>query len=152
MTALEVIGQTGTDLQAFVDSRSTLLLSTLTPQGEAFASCTSFIAIDGELYVAFSELAIHAVNLRNSGQASVLLAGDHRGAKGRRISFRVRSTLIEPESEDWMRLAAQVLPQLAGNGALSDLKLFRLSPEQGYFVSGTASAPLTEDNQVSALH
>lgn len=159
MTALAQTQPTGEEFREFIDGRSDLMLSTLTPQGEPFASCAPFAAANGEIYVALSQLTIHAVNLQLNGVASVMFVSGkdnvRQTASSPPLSYMVKSTLVEPESDEWKkgirRLSSRVGTQLSSGDQLSDLKLFRLSPQRGCF-TGAFNSALSNTADGAALH
>ena len=145
------------EVQAFIDSRRSLMLSTLTPEGEPYASYAPFTFVDGQIYVLLSEIAIHAVNLQINKVASVLIIEDEDSADElfarRRVSYSVKAELIDTETEAWKHgikcLSARLGPRVDGLSQLSDFKLFTLSPQRGRYVKGFGRAFALESDSLS---
>lgn len=145
------------EVLAFINSRRSLMLSTLTPDGEPYASYAPFTCVDGQIYLLLSEIAIHAVNLQNNRVASVLIIEDEDSAEElfarRRVSYMVQSEMIKTESEAWHTgvgyLADRLGPRIEGLSKLTDFKLFRLTPRRGRYVKGFGKAFALEGMNLS---
>ncbi len=138
----------GTEVQSFIDSRRSLMLSSLTIEGEPYASYAPFAFKDGEIYVLLSEIAIHALNLQANPTASVLIVEDEDSAKElfarRRVNYKVQAQHIETTSPGWEEgikiLSARLGNRIDNLSQLSDFKLFKLIPQSGRYVKGFGRA------------
>lgn len=138
----------GSEIRSFVDSRHSLMLSTLTPQGEPYASYAPFAYADDNLYVLISEIATHALNLQVNSSASVLIIEDEDSANElfarRRVNYRIQSEPIPVDSERWQPaidlLRDRLGSRIDGLSRLSDFKLFKLTPLSGRYVKGFGRA------------
>ncbi len=145
------------EVMTFINSRRSLMLSTLTPEGEPYASYAPFTCVDGQIYLLLSEIAIHAVNLQNNRVASVLIIEDEDSAEElfarRRVSYMVKSELLETESEAWHTgvryLTERLGPRIDGLSKLTDFKLFCLTPKRGRYVKGFGKAFALEGMNLS---
>jgi putative heme iron utilization protein len=137
-----------TEIVDFVNSRKSLQLSSITPEGKPYASYAPFAMSESSLYVLISEIAVHAVNLQNNPHASVLIIEDEDTADElfarKRVNYSASSQLIEPESKDWQQgidtLVARHGDRINNLLSLSDFKLFKLTPTKGRYVKGFGRA------------
>lgn len=138
----------GSEVMEFIAGRRSLMLSTLTAEGEPYASYAPFAFVNGEIYVLISEIAVHALNLQANPIASVLIIEDEDSAKElfarRRINYKVQAQLIETATEDWHEgvryLSERLGERIDGLSQLSDFKLFRLTPQSGRYIKGFGRA------------
>lgn len=131
-----------------IHGRMSLQLATLNPAGLPYASYAPFAIGDECLYVLLSDIALHAVNLRENPQASVLIIEDEDGAAElfarKRVNYSVQADLIEYGSEPWKRgmdcLAERHGERPRNLGEHTDFKMFRLTPLRGRYVKGFGKA------------
>ncbi len=131
-----------------VDSRQTLLLSTIDGYGHPFASYAPFAHDEESLYVLLSEIALHGKYLAQNPKASVLIVEDEDTAKQLfarvRVNYAVEAQQLHDGSTAWAT-AIDVLINRHGErivhlSGLSDFKLFRLTPKGGRYVKGFGKA------------
>ncbi|MEE4190227.1 MAG: pyridoxamine 5'-phosphate oxidase family protein [Halieaceae bacterium] len=136
------------EVMAFINSRRSLQLASIDPEGVPFASYAPFAIGDECLYVLLSEIALHAINLQSNPTASVLIIEDEDSAGELfarvRVNYTVRAERIEYDSQDW-HTAMQALTERHGErprnlGEHTDFKMFRLVPERGRYVKGFGKA------------
>lgn len=140
-----------------VNSRKSLLLSSLTENDEPYASYAPFAIGDNCLYVLISEIAVHAKNLQHHPRASVLIIEDEDSAAELfarlRVQYSVNAELIAVDSADWETgiacLTARHGERIQSLSQLTDFKLFRLSPEIGRYVKGFGKAYLIDGGSLA---
>lgn len=136
------------EVEQFINSRKSLQLSTITQEGNPYASYAPFALGDDCLYVLISEIAVHATNLQHNPKASVLIIQDEDSADELfariRVNYSVDAENIEVDSEKWHE-GLKILSDRHGErinnlSQLSDFKLFKLNPTGGRFVKGFGRA------------
>lgn len=132
----------------FIHGRKSLQLATLAPDGLPYASYAPFAVGDECLYVLLSDIALHAVNLRQNPLASVLVIEDEDSADElfarKRVNYAVRAELLDYDSAGW-HSAMDCLAERHGErprnlGKHADFKMFRLRPLRGRYVKGFGKA------------
>ncbi|RZM74738.1 HugZ family pyridoxamine 5'-phosphate oxidase [Leptolyngbya iicbica] len=126
-----------------------LMLSTVTPEGQPQASYTPFVmGRDRTFYIFVSGLSSHTQNLQKTSQAGILLIEDEAQAQQifarRRLMYDCDVTLIERHDPQWANLADQFKRRF-GNlidmlRQLPDFQIFQLAPSGGRFVVGFGAA------------
>lgn len=136
------------DVMDFIESRKSLYLSSIQPDGRPYASYAPFAIGENCLYVLLSEIALHAVNLQQHPEASVLIAQDEDSAKELfarvRVNYAVNAQLLPTDSPEWVEgiriMTARLGERIENLSQLSDFRLFRLQPQGGRFVKGFGAA------------
>ncbi|WP_438970581.1 HugZ family protein [Methylophaga sp.] len=136
------------EIMQMVNSRKSLLLSSLTEQNEPYASYAPFAVAQDCLYVLISEIAVHAKNLQHHPRASVLIIEDEDSADELfarlRVQYNVTADLIPVDSDNWNEgidcLISRHGDRIQSLSQLSDFKLFRLNPLGGRYVKGFGKA------------
>lgn len=140
-----------------VDSRKSLMLSTLDHEGWPYASYAPFARGEDCLYVLVSEIAVHGINLQVNPNASVLIIEDEDSAgelfARLRVLYRVQAELLTPESSQWHE-GIDILQNRHGDritnlSQLKDFKLFKLHPRGGRYVKGFGKAYQIEGGSLS---
>lgn len=132
----------GNELLAFIASRQSLQLASITAEGLPYASYAPFGIGDNCLYVLLSEIAVHAINLQQHPRASVLIIEDEDTAvklfARKRVNYAVLAEPLAYDSADWQRgmqaLVARHGEQPRNLGNHADFKMFRLVPQSGRYV------------------
>lgn len=136
------------EVMEFIESRKSLMLSSLQPDGSPYASYAPFAIGENCLYVLLSEIALHAINLKSNPRASVLIIEDEDSAgelfARMRVNYSVNAELIEVESEAWYKgvdtLESRHGERVRNLSELSDFRLFCLKPQGGRYVKGFGRA------------
>lgn len=136
------------EIMALVDSRKSLMLSTLDENKRPYASYAPFAIGEDCLYVLISDVAVHGVNLRLHPEASVLIIEDEDAAielfARLRVSYQIEAELIEVGSSAWnvgIALLTERHGQRISNlSQLGDFRLFKLHPRGGRYVKGFGKA------------
>ncbi|MGF1457800.1 MAG: HugZ family protein [Leptolyngbyaceae cyanobacterium] len=133
----------------FPNQVQSLMLSTVTPEGQPQASYTPFV-IDGDrnIYIFVSGLSSHTSNLQKIPKAGVLFIEDEVQAPQifarRRLMYDCQVKLIDRHAPQWASLADK-FKQRFGNlvdmlRQLPDFQIFQLTPQSGRFVVGFGAA------------
>ncbi len=150
----------GDEILEFIDSRKSLMLSSLTEGGEPYASYAPF-AITPEnngFYVLLSTIAVHAKNLLANPKASVLIIEDEDSAGELfariRTNYGVEAEHIEHGSEAFEK-GVQTLEARHGERSrnlsqLSDFHMFKLRPTGGRYVKGFGRAYMLAGDSLTA--
>lgn len=136
------------EAMAFVRSRKTLQLASLTAKGEPFASYAPFALGRGGFYVLLSELAVHGKNLQQNARVSILIVEDEDSSDEvfarQRVSCSALAEGIARDTPDWLA-GIQALADRHGErihqlSQLTDFRMFLLKPANGRFVKGFGRA------------
>ena len=133
--------QISDEIMMMVNSRKTLMLSTLDENNHPYASYAAFAVGRDCLYVLLSDIAVHGVNLRIHPQASVLIIEDEDSAIELFARLRVSYQI---DSDAW-NVGIALLTERHGQritnlSQLSDFRLFKLKPKGGRYVKGFGKA------------
>jgi hypothetical protein len=138
----------GDEMLAFVQSRRSLQLASLCENGLPYASYAPYAIGDDCLYILISDIAIHARNLLQNPNASILIIEDEEHAEELfarvRINYRVRAEAIALEDTQW-ETGVALLEARHGErprklSELADFTLFKLHPLGGRYVKGFGRA------------
>lgn len=146
--------------QCFPNQFRSLFLSTVNDKGQPHASYAPFVIdADRSFYIYVSGLSAHTANLKQSGQASILLIEDEAQATQIfarcRLNYDCQVKALERGKQDWLAIADQfearfgeIITMLKG---LADFQIFQLTPQKGRFVVGFGAAYAVDDNDLSKL-
>ena len=145
------------EILAMINSRKSLILSSLDEAGKPYASYAPFAIGDECLYVLISEIAVHGKNLQLNPDASVLIIEDEDTAAELfarlRVNYSVAAELLEYQTEAWS-IGLDALHQrhgerVSGLSKMADFKLFKLHPQGGRYVKGFGKAYGIEGGSLS---
>lgn len=147
MTTLEV--------ETFLETFQTLMIASLTPEGEPHASTAAYVRLESDFYIFISTVAQHGRNLLGSKQVSLLFAEDESQCvqpfARKRVTIEASASEIHRDDEIFSqiieRFKAHFDPDLVA--ALSDMEdfhLFKLSPKSGSVVMGFGKAYRLNEN------
>ena len=149
------------EIEAFIQSRKSLMLSTLTEDKLPSASYAPFVTYDQHLYIFISGLALHTQNLIDEPHASVLFIEDEDNCANvfarLRLSYQITSNVISRDEALWQPVIQAMTEKLGEQvtqlSQLGDFVLFQLTPTSGRFVKGFGKAyELEGDNlQVNSI-
>jgi hypothetical protein len=136
------------EILAFLETRKSLMLSSLDQHGKPYASYAPFAVGDDCLYILISEIAVHGINLQINPEIAVLMIEDEENAAQvfarLRINYSMKAQLIDYQTEGWFEgitcLKERHGEQVAGLSSMSDFKLFKLEPHGGRFIKGFGKA------------
>lgn len=136
------------EIMSFVESRKSLMLSSLDENQDPYASYAPFAVGDECLYVLLSEIAVHGINLQINPKAAALLVQDESESEEMfarvRIHYRLEAEHIPFDKPKWSGgievLKAKHGERISSLSQLSDFKLFELRPRGGRYVKGFGKA------------
>lgn len=136
------------EINDFLRSHKSLMLSTLDKDNLPCSSYAPFITFQNNLYIFISQLAQHTIALLANPVASVMLIEDESSCSDifarTRLSYRVDSTQIPRDDELWAEVIEQMTQTLGERmsvlSQLGDFVLFRLTPISGRYVKGFGKA------------
>ncbi|MEM6837224.1 MAG: pyridoxamine 5'-phosphate oxidase family protein [Cyanobacteria bacterium P01_C01_bin.120] len=144
----------------FPEQVQSLMLSTLTPEGQPQASYTPFVCDrDRAFYILVSGLASHTQNLQSAAKAGILLIEDEAQAQQifarRRLMYDCTVEQIDRHDPTWAGLADKFKQRFGSLidmlRQLPDFQIFRLMPQQGRFVIGFGAAYEVDPTDLSRL-
>lgn len=130
------------EIKDFIESKKSLLLSSIQADGSPYASYAPFSIGEECLYILISEIAIHAKNLQIHPKASVLIIEDEETSRELfarvRVNYLMEVEHITVNSAEWpsaiQNLTDRLGERILGLSKFSDFKLFKLKPLSGRFV------------------
>lgn len=143
-----ITSRVGPQIMALLCAHKSLYLSTLSQQGEPWASYAPYAIGEDCLYVLLSELAAHAVNLQHNPRAAVLITEDEGSAADLfarlRVHYSVDARLLDKQSRAG-EIGLELLRARHGEridmlSQMGDFRLFRLLPRHGRFIKGFGRA------------
>lgn len=144
---------------ALAQSFSSVLLATVSADGEPEASYAAYLQHDGDYYIYVSELSAHTRNLLANGKVCLLFLEDEDKATHlfarQRVTYHCKAGEIDRDSaafDDLMSLFEEkfgaFIRQLQ---SMQDFHLFRIQPQRGSFVQGFAKAFAIEGDDLSQI-
>ncbi|RKF21453.1 heme utilization protein HutZ [Alginatibacterium sediminis] len=148
MSSERIQSRIGPEILELLDLQKAMFLSSITPDGDPYASYAPFAIEDDGFYVLLSELALHAVNLLKTPKAAALIVEDESHAKDlfarKRVSYSFTAQPIPRDSEQWHNgvacLVARHGERSQNLSQLGDFHLFKLVVTRGRFVKGFGKA------------
>jgi len=135
--------------QELVQSQQTLLLSTVSDQGEPECSYAPFIRdSQGIFYIFVSELAIHTKNMLQNERASIMFIQNEKDAKNlfarERAVFDCTISEMEKHDENYNVLLDKMMDELGETvsllRSLPDFHLLKLTAIKGRYIAGFGQA------------
>ncbi|UVI30695.1 HugZ family pyridoxamine 5'-phosphate oxidase [Paenibacillus spongiae] len=130
----------------FVESRKTLVISSLDENGNPFASYAPFVKMDGKLYIYISRISDHYRYVEESKRISVMLLADESQSPNTFARERARwacsTANLGNEGHDEVfalfneSFGSKMMDMLRG----LDFSLFELTPIEGRYVVGFGQA------------
>lgn len=147
MTTLEV--------ESFLETFQTLIIASLTPDGEPHASTAPYVRFGNDFYILISTVAQHGRNLLVNQKVSLLFAEDESQCiqPFARKRVTIESAVSEVLRDDPIYLA--VIERLCAHfdtdlvtslTQMGDFHLFKLSPKSGSVVMGFGKAYRLDEN------
>ncbi len=150
-------------LDVFLDDIKTVILSTVSEDGEPFASHSPFVEDeDGNFYVFISTSVQHSHNMYNTKKAHILFLEDESKTKHiyarRRLYFKAKAEKFDENDERTEKIAQLFEKRFEKQASLvremPSSRFYKLTPSEGNFVIGFGAAyKLDETNKkVKALN
>ena len=145
------------ELDSFLDNIKTVVLSTVSTEGEPFASYSPYAQDEeGNFYVFISTAVQHSHNMYNTKKAHLLFIEDESKTEHiyarRRLYFKAKAEKFEENDERFEKIA-QLFEKKHGEQAslvrkMPDSRFYKLSPYDGNLVLGFGAAfKIEEDNK-----
>lgn len=143
------------EVESFLETFQTLVMASLTPEGEPHASTAPYIRIDNNFYVLISTVAQHGRNLLSNPNISLLFVEDESQCvqpfARKRVTIEAVASEISREDEYFTRVIerfkAHFDPELVISlTQMGDFHLFKLSPKSGSVVMGFGKAYRLDNN------
>ena len=136
------------EIDEFLHSRQSLLLSTLDTDNYPHASYAPFTIYNNGIFIFISRLAAHTQHLLSQPKASVLLIEDENVCEDvfarKRLTYQMFVNAIERESLLWSQAIDSMTERLGERvtllSQLDDFVLFQLLPKSGRYVKGFGKA------------
>lgn len=137
--------QAEADFQALVEAHQTLLLSTVTAEGQPEISYAPYVRDQaGRFYIYVSELAAHTGNLQGQGRAAILFIRPETETRNpfarERVVLKCRADEVSRSDPDYGQMLALMEQRFGDTVALirglPDFHLFALTPTAGHYVAG----------------
>jgi len=143
------------EVESFLETFQTLVMASLTPEGEPHASTAPYVRIDNDFYILISTVAQHGRNLLVNPNISLLFVEDESQCvqpfARKRVTIEAtvreigRSEAIFIQAVD--RLKAHFDSELVTSlSQMGDFHLFKLSPKSGSVVMGFGKAYRLDEN------
>ncbi|TBR38247.1 heme utilization protein HutZ [Marinomonas agarivorans] len=137
-----------TEIEAFLLSQKSLMLSTIDSENIPHASYAPFGIYQQHLYIFVSQLASHTQHLLQSKTASVLIIEDEAASDDvfarKRLSYQVSVIALERSDSLWTSIIDSMKQRFGDNmdvlSQLGDFILFQLTPVSGRYVKGFGKA------------
>jgi putative heme iron utilization protein len=137
------------EVESFLETFQTLVMASLTPEGEAHASTAPYARVGNDFYILISTVAQHGRNLLSNPNVSLLFVEDESQCvqpfARKRVTIESVVSEISREDELFTRVIerfrahfdAELVTSLTQMG---DFHLFKLSPKSGSVVMGFGKA------------
>lgn len=134
---------------SFLDSKKSVILSTVNSEGEPFASYSPFAQDEeGNFYVFVSTAVAHSHNMYATGKAHIMFLQDESDAKHiyarQRLYFKAKAEKFDAEDERFEKIATLFENKLGEEASLvrkmTDSRFYKLTPYDGNLVLGFGAA------------
>ena len=140
--------EVASEVLEFVSRCKTVILSTVSGNGEPNASYAPFVQEAGAIYVLVSGLAKHTSNLLSTGQCHAMFIADEKDSVNvfarKRVSFTCEVQVVPRDAPlapiVFGKMRDQFGPTIETLIGLSDFRLVELLPGPGVWVRGFAQA------------
>lgn len=143
------------EVESFLETFQTLVIASLTPEGEPHASTAPYVRLGNNFYILISTVAQHGRNLLSSDKVSLLFAEDESRCiqpfARKRVTIEARVSKVGRNEEDFLRAVERFKAHFDTDLVLSltqmgDFHLFNLSPQSGSVVMGFGKAYRLDQN------
>ncbi|WP_442600792.1 HugZ family pyridoxamine 5'-phosphate oxidase [Paenibacillus sp. KN14-4R] len=132
--------------QAFMESRKTLMISSLDEEGAPFISYAPFVHLDGHLYIYISKISDHFRYVEENDRVHVMMIADESETPNAFARERARYACAtenlgnEGNEEVFEKFNAKFSDKMMNMLRGLDFSLFKLTPLTGRFVVGFGQA------------
>lgn len=149
------------EVELFLETFQTLIMASLTPEGEPYASTAPYIRIGDDFYILISTVAQHGRNLLVHPKVSLLFVEDESQCiqpfARKRVTIEAEASEITREGELFLhaieRFKAHFDPELVTSlSQMGDFHLFKLSALRGNVVMGFGKAYHLDENLEVTAH
>lgn len=140
---------TSAEIETFIGKFRSLVIASLTPEGDPYASSAAFIRHQNDFYCLLSTVAQHGRNLLHSPKVSLIFAEDEAVTDNpfarKRVTVSAEAMQIsrnEPEYTEVIQKMGETFdPNLiAMLSSMGDFHLFQIKPFEGSAVEGFGKA------------
>jgi len=136
------------NINILIQSRKSLLISSLNKNKLPEISSTPFFNIDHKFYIFISELASHTQNIKMNPKLSIMLIEDELESKNafarKRLSYECIAKNIERNEDKWLVILAKFENKQGKTVSLlkqlPDFHLFELTAISGIYIEGFGKA------------
>jgi len=157
---------TNTEVETFISAFRSLIIASLTPEGEPYASTAPFVQYGGNFFVLLSTVAQHGQNLLHHSNISLLFTEDDSQTiqpfARKRVTLKTESTIVSKDDVLYPTVLAQMSEKFDAGliemlSSMGDFHLFRFKPMSGSAVWGFGKAfnlneKLEMDGQIIGHH
>lgn len=143
------------EVESFLETFLTLVMASLTPEGEPHASTAPYVRIDNDFYILISTVAQHGRNLLVNPNVSLLFVEDESQCvqpfARKRVTIEAIVSEIMREDELFTRAIERFKAHfdsvlVTSLTQMGDFHLFKLSPKSGSVVMGFGKAYRLDHN------
>lgn len=137
------------EVESFLETFQTLIMASLTPEGEAHASTAPYVRVGNDFYILISTVAQHGRNLLSSPNVSLLFVEDESQCvqpfARKRVTIEAVASELSREDELFTRVIERFRAHfdeelVTSLTQMGDFHLFKLSPKSGSVVMGFGKA------------
>lgn len=132
-------------MESLINSKKTLVISSIDNKGEAAISYSTYIMKDTDLYIYISKTAAHYDYIFNNNKINVMIIEDEAEASSlfarSRVSFKCEAEILLESEEEILNQFSEI----HGSNIINTLKkldfnIFKLKVERGRLVKGFGKA------------
>lgn len=137
------------EVELFLESFQTLVMASLTPEGEPHASTAPYVRMGCDFYILISTVAQHGRNLLTSPNVSLLFVEDESQCAQpfarKRVTIEANVSEITRKDDFFERIIDRFKDRfdtelITSLSQMGDFHLFKLSPKSGSIVMGFGKA------------
>ncbi|MFA5215952.1 HugZ family protein [Sulfuricurvum sp.] len=137
------------EVESFLETFQTLVMASITPDGEPYASTAPYVRVDNDFYILISTVAQHGRNLLINPKISLLFVEDESQCvqpfARKRVTIEAIASEISREDEHFTRVIERFkahfdIELVNSLSNMGDFHLFKLSPKSGSVVMGFGKA------------
>ena len=143
------------EVESFLETFQTLVMASITPEGEPHASTAPYVRMESDFYILISTVAQHGRNLLVNPNVSLLFVEDESQCiqpfARKRVTIEANATEIMREDDFFERVIVLLKDRfdselITSLSQMGDFHLFKLSPKSGSVVMGFGKAYRLDSN------